>query len=279
MELSESISFEKMHGSGNDFVVIRLPDSGLANVDLPEFTRLVCRRGTGIGADGVILISPSEQADFHWRYINADGSDGDMCGNGAMVGARYAVDQGIASEQLSFETAAGIIHAIVDGESVSLNMVDAEWQRNDMEFEAIAGVTFDQYMIGVPHVVGFVDDADAISNLDDIGRAIRNDAQLQPSGANVNFVHRIDGNTIRMRTYERGVEAETLACGTGAVCSAIASQRRGLVQQPVQVKVSSGMYLTVSWKDTGDVITNIQLAGTARVVARGEITAEALHVN
>lgn len=276
MIISAPIPFMKMHGSGNDFVVIQLPDPAMEGIDLPEFTRKLCQKGTGLGADGVILISSSEKADFQWRYINADGSDGDMCGNGAMVGARFAVDHGIAGAHCSFDTAAGIVHAEVDGSNVSLQMLDARSLGEGLQFDALPGVRFDHFMIGVPHVVGFVDDADAIVDIDAVGREIRNHPQLQPAGANVNLIHRMDGHTIRMRTYERGVEAETLACGTGAVCSAIAASRQGLVQQPVTVRVSSGMDLTVTWSDDGNTFTNIQLSGTARIVARGEITPEAV---
>lgn len=276
MTSSSSIPFVKMHGSGNDFVVILQSDEVLAGVDLPALARGVCRRGTSIGADGVIVISASEIADFHWRYINADGSDGDMCGNGAMVGARFAVDHNIAPADCTFETAAGIIRAQVDGAQVSLEMVDAIWLEEGMEFDSLPDVAFDRLMIGVPHVVGIMEDVDALSDLDRTGRAIRMDPQLQPAGANVNLVHLIDGHTIRMRTYERGVEAETLACGTGSVCSAIVAERRGLVQQPVTVRVSSGMDLTVSWRADGDRMTDIRLAGTARIVARGEILPEAM---
>lgn len=274
--LTSPIPFVKMHGSGNDFIVLQAPDPVLDDVDLAEFTRRVCRKGTGLGADGVIVIRPSEAADFHWHYINADGTDGDMCGNGAMVGARFAVDNGIAGAHCSFETASGVIHARVDGATVSLEMVDAQQIDRGLRFEALPGAEFDRFIIGVPHVVGFVDDADAIDDLDAIGRAIRTDPQLQPAGANVNIVHKLDGRTIRMRTYERGVEAETLACGTGAVCSAIAASKHGLVKQPVAVRVSSGMDLTVAWREDAGNFTDIHLQGTARVVARGEITPEAV---
>ncbi len=276
MAALREIPFEKMHGSGNDFVVVE--HHALAGImgDLPGFVRQVCRRGTSIGADGVIIIGPSEVADFGWRYINADGTDGDMCGNGAMVGARYAVNHGLAGAECSFETPVGIVHAVVDGERVSLQMMDAHRVATRLHFAAMPETEFDSCMVGVPHVVGFVDDADVIDQLDRIGRTIRHDVQMQPHGTNVNLVHRIDTNTIRMRTYERGVEAETLACGTGAVCSAIAALDRGLVQQPVNVKVSSGMTLTVSWRDQGESATDVRLAGTARTVASGVIMPEAL---
>lgn len=276
MELSSPIPFAKMHGSGNDFVVIQLPHPGLQPGDLAAFAQKVCRKGTGIGADGVIVIRPSEVADFHWHYINADGSDGDMCGNGAMVGARYAVEHGLASAECSFSTAAGVVRAVVDGENVTLEMVDAQITGDQLRFTALPEVDFDAFTVGVPHVVGFVACADALDDLDEIGRAIRNDAQLQPAGANVNIVHRLSDHSIRMRTYERGVEAETLACGTGAVCSAVAASWRGMVQQPVAVHVSSGMELTVTWQEHGNLISDIRLGGTARMVAFGEITPEAV---
>jgi len=276
MEIKSPVPFVKMHGSGNDFVVIRLPEPSLDSVDLACFTRCVCRRGMSIGADGVIFISPSEAADFHWRYVNADGSDGDMCGNGAMVGARFAFDQKIAGPSCSFETAAGIVRATVSGDRVGLEMVDATWQGSRLTFDALPGVAFDHLMIGVPHVVGFVEDADALGDIAEVGRSIRQDSQLQPAGANVNFVHGIDEHNIRMRTYERGVEAETLACGTGAVSSAIAAVRRGLAQQPVTVRVSSGMTVSVTWREEGSSFRDIRLSGSARVVATGVITPEAL---
>lgn len=276
MELTAPLPFAKMHGSGNDFVVIQLPNDQMKDEDLSDFARKICRKGTGLGADGVIAIRPSQVADFHWHYINADGTDGDMCGNGAMVGARFAVDHGLADSHCSFETSAGLVAADVDGESVTLQMVDTALLGEGLTFDALPKVSFTQLRIGVPHVVGIVDDADEIADLDGVGRAIRNDAKLQPHGANVNIIHHIDAHTIRMRTYERGVEAETLACGTGAVCSAIVAERRGLVNQPVTVRVSSGMDLIVNWRQEGDSFTSIVLKGTARVVARGEITPEAI---
>ncbi|MCA9834478.1 MAG: diaminopimelate epimerase [Thermomicrobiales bacterium] len=273
MSKFDPIDYTKMHGSGNDFIVI---PAAAAPQDISAFARGVCRRGTSIGADGVLVIGESSIADFSWRYINADGSDGEMCGNGAMVGARYAVEMGIAPTECTFETAVGLLQATVIGEKVTLRMPDAQFLGSDLRFAVLPDVTFDHFLIGVPHVVGWVDDADAVTDLHGIGRAIRHDSQLQPAGANVNLVHKIDDHTIRMRTYERGVEAETLACGTGAVCSAIASVRHGIVQQPVNVQVSSGMTLVTSWQASGDLYTQILLAGETRIVARGAILADAM---
>lgn len=276
MTQGDSIPFDKMHGSGNDFIVIREGDLGLIDVDFPAFVRNACRRGMSVGADGVIVIGSSDEADFSWRYYNADGSEGEMCGNGAMVGARYASNHGIAPDNCTFTTPAGIVKAEVNREQVSLQMMDAQLVETDMHLAALPGVAFDRFMIGVPHVVGIVDDVDAMVDFDTLGLALRTDPTLDPSGANINLVSVVDGKTIRMRTYERGVEAETLACGTGAVCSAIAAARRGIVQQPVSVKVSSGLYLNVTWIDDGDDARQIQLTGTARTVAQGALLPDAL---
>lgn len=271
MAAKPPIQFVKMHGSGNDFVVIHADDAGIDVENLSDFTRMVCRKGTGLGADGIIVIGPSTEYDFSWRYINADGSDGDMCGNGSMVGARYAVDHKLAEPHCTFETPAGVVSAAVDGERVTLQMMNAVMQQQDMTFAALPGCQFDQMMIGVPHVVGFVDDVDDMADMDQVGRSIRYDQQLHPLGANVNLVHVLDAHSIRMRTYERGVEAETLACGTGSVCSAIASYRRGMVEKPVDVVVSSGLRLQVDWEDDGANATGITLTGVARTVAQGTI--------
>ena len=273
MGLTDPIEFARMHGSGNDFIVIRQED---APDDLPTFARAVCRRRTSIGADGVIVIGPSNSADFSWRYLNADGSDGDMCGNGAMVGARFAVEYGLAPPTCSFTTAVGIVQATVAGERVTVHMPNAQLIEPGLQFEALPHVGFDYLRIGVPHVVGIVENADAIKDFESIGRAIRHDASLRPAGANVNLVHIVDERTIRMRTYERGVEAETLACGTGAICSAVAAAGRGLVQPPVSIEVSSGMRLVADWHVEGDTAINVQLTGIARLVSEGRILAEAL---
>ena len=275
MSTANSIPFDKMHGSGNDFVVIREDQVEIVGDDFTSFVQNVCRRGLSVGADGVIVIGDTDDADFSWHYYNADGSEGDMCGNGAMVGARYAATHGIAPERCTFTTPAGLIAAEVDGEKVTLQMMDARHVESRLRMNALPGVEFDRYIIGVPPVVGFMDDVDALAELEQIGRDIRHDPQLGPEGANVNVIHVIDEHTIRMRTYERGVEAETLACGTGAVCSAIAAARRGLVQQPVRIKVSSGLYLEATWTDDGDNATDIHLSGNARIVARGELLPDA----
>lgn len=272
-----AIAFTKMHGSGNDFIVIDHRDGGIA--DIAAFARLVCRRRIGVGADGLVLIESDQDTHFSWRYINADGSDGDMCGNGAMCGARFAVEHGIAPTDCAFATASGVVHAEVDLDSgrVSLAMPDAQVRDRAMRLDAVEpDLSWSRIDVGVPHVVAFIEDADAVPDLERWGRSIRHHPALAPEGANVNIVHRIDDRAIRMRTYERGVEAETLACGTGAIASAIAASIHLSVEQPVSVITSSGMPLTVTWDPEADLAANIRLTGISRVVAEGTIRDGAL---
>lgn len=274
------VPFAKMNGSGNDFVVIDNRGGLLDAEAIPEFARMVCRRGLGEGADGLVLIDEADDqpaVDFSWRYINADGSEGDLCGNGAMCGARFAVDAGIAPASCRFTTPAGLIavEVLSGGPAVEMSMIDAAIIRRDLDLDEGADVTaFDLVQVGVPHVVAVAPDVDDFPDFDARGRAIRHHARLAPAGANVNLIHRIGADAIRMRTWERGVEAETLACGTGAVASAVVAASRGLVRQPVRVVTSSGRPLTVQWNAKGDSAREIRLIGEARFVARGVLDPE-----
>jgi len=278
--LREPLPFTKMNGSGNDFVVIDNRQGILASEALPDFTRAVCRRGLGLGADGVVTIEdarPDTDVDFRWRYINADGSEGDLCGNGAMCGARFAVSAGLAPASCRFETPAGIITAevLAGGPAVRLEMVDATITHRGLHLDDAAHITaFDRVTVGVPHVVAVASDVDAFADFDAWGNMIRHHPDLAPEGANANLIQRLGPDTIRMRTWERGVEAETLACGTGSVASAIIAVTRKLVSQPVQVITSSGRTLTVTWDQDDDVAKNVRLTGEARFVARGTLDAE-----
>jgi len=282
-----SVPFAKMNGSGNDFIVIDNRSRLVPEAVLPEFTRAACRRGLGLGADGVVTIEeppPGIDVHFRWRYINADGSEGEMCGNGAMCGARFAVKQRIAPARCRFATMSGVVEAkVVDAErrpEVRLTMVDPSPIRPGLNLDDAPNVTvFDFVREGVPHVLAVAPDVDAFADAGRFatwGRAIRQHPELAPDGANVNLIHRIGPETIRMRTYERGVEAETLACGTGAVASALVAVARGLVEQPVTVITSSGRPLTVSWMGEGDAVRDVRLSGEARFVAWGVLDPEGL---
>ncbi|HYH11171.1 MAG TPA: diaminopimelate epimerase [Thermomicrobiales bacterium] len=274
--------FAKMTGSGNDFVVIDNREPLLPNDAIPDFVRAVCRRGVAIGADGVVLIEACDRddVDFHWRYINADGSDGEMCGNGAMCGARFAVLKGIALSPTRFLTPDGIVTAEIDDPSTPQVRIaisdpgDIRCVSIDVDGRALEVFAL---RMGVPHAITITDDADAFADaatFHRIGRAIRMHDAFSPAGTNFNVIHRIDARTIRMRTYERGVEAETLACGTGAVASAVVAVRQGIVEPPVTVITSSGRPLDVRWTERDGRVADVWLGGEARVVATGTLHPE-----
>ena len=278
--MSEAIPFAKLSGSGNDFVVIDNRTNLVPSASASAFTRAVCRRGLSIGADGVILIERAEagsDVDFAWRYLNADGSDGEMCGNGAMCAARFALHSRIAGRQMRFATLAGVVEAWVadDPAEVTIKIQDSGPVGSAIEAH---GLILHPLRVGVPHGVAFVADADAFANrtaFEDKGRLVRHDPAFAPEGVNMDIASpRVDGSW-RMRTYERGVEAETLACGTGAVATAIVAVMLGRSRFPVRVLTSSGRTLTVSAEFEGSVGRSIRLQGHAAIVAEGMLRPDA----
>ncbi len=250
------IPFSKLNGSGNDFLLIDNRDGAMEGVDRPVFVSKVCDRARSVGADGVILIEPSGKADFRWDFYNADGSRAEMCGNGGRCAARFAAARKIAGREMSFETLAGIIHASVAGRRVKLQMT----RPSGLAVERALTLGGKKYVYsfldtGVPHAVLFVPDVDRV-DVAGIGRGIRRHRAFAPRGTNVNFAQPRDG-VLTVRTYERGVEGETLACGTGAVASGILAALRGIASSPVSVRTSGGEMLTVHFdagaKDFGEV--------------------------
>lgn len=286
MQLDSPLPFWKMSGSGNDFVVIDNRAERIAPREAAAFTRAVCRHRVSVGADGVVLISDSDESgvDFTWRYINADGSDGEMCGNGAMCGARFAVLHGIAPASCVFRTESGLVHAEASTDPatprVRIAIDDPGPVTLDIALEVEGhSLTLHALLVGVPHAVLIVEDADAFApgrKLVPLGRAVRHHPRFAPAGVNLNLISAAGPNRLRMRTYERGVEDETLACGTGAIASAIVANRLGLVEPPVDVVTSSGRILQVAFQRRDDHVAQVTLAGDARIVARGEIDPEAL---
>jgi diaminopimelate epimerase len=269
------IEFFKMSGSGNDFILIDNRTQALSVENLPEFVGKICERKVSVGADGLILIEHSEIVDFRWRFFNADGSEVDMCGNGGRCAARFAHIKGFAGEKLSFETRAGIIDAEVKSDMVKLKLTDPHNLQvnlsipvDDRSFE------ISHINTGVPHVVHYVNDLDQF-DVFTLGRTIRYHAQFAPEGTNANFVEVIDKDTIRVRTYERGVEDETLACGTGAVAAALISSWKGLIESPVNVRVRSGEILKIYFQKIDHGFKDIYLEGNAKVVYEGRIWDEA----
>jgi len=245
-DLKEEImlKFSKLQGTGNDFVIINNLGGQFnhfcARVREEELVRAICSRRTGVGADGLILIEDSQVANFRWRFFNADGSPAEMCGNGMRCVARYAFEEGLAPEKMTVETDAGIVEAEVLGRSVKVKLTPP----GDFNFNLKAeGLTLHFVNTGVPHAVVFVDALELV-DVNGVGRKVRFSPLLAPAGANVNFVEvRLD--RISVRTYERGVEAETLACGTGAVASALIAAKLFGLSSPVEVEVRSGERLKV----------------------------------
>jgi diaminopimelate epimerase len=242
---------------------------------MAEFARLVCRRKFSVGADGLFLLEPSQIADFRWRFFNADGSEAEMCGNGARCVARFAYMNGLAAARMRFETLAGIIDASVADTQVTIRMPAPHSLQLDIEVEAAGqGWTAHSVNTGVPHLVVFVDDLDRV-DVDALGRTFRYHARFAPAGTNVNFVGR-GTERLAIRTYERGVEAETMACGTGATAAAVVAVARGLAASPVLLSTRGGVELCVKCSGDGTQAEHVLLRGPAHLVYRGELTAEAL---
>ena len=286
MNLQFPIPFSKMSGTGNDFIIIDHRQRVLGEIDLADFARAVCRRKFSVGADGLILIEESDRADFGWQFLNGDGSVAEMCGNGARCAARFAYEKKIAPAAMRFETLAGIIEAAVNNDglgSVKIRLTAPE----DIVLNRQVAVngemrTLHSVNTGVPHVVCLVDDVQAVPVVD-WGRPVRYHELFSPAGTNVNFVQKLSGNSLHVRTYERGVENETMACGTGAVAAAIVAALLGAVEQPVRVTTSGGEQLGVFFEllskkgAAGDgSVGAVYLEGPAHLVYEGYLGAEGL---
>jgi len=265
----------KMSGSGNDFILIDHRKPFLDQDRLKEFTRSVCRRRISVGADGLILIERSERADFKWQFFNADGSEAEMCGNGGRCAARFAYLKGIAGPSLRFETLAGILSAQVDGKRVKLEMTKPFGLKLD-ETLLMDGEeqVFSSINTGVPHAVLFVEDLEGVDIIR-IGRAIRTHPHFAPGGTNVNFVLVENSSQLSVRTYERGVEDETLACGTGAVASALIAAFKNWVKSPGSIKTRGGEVLLVYFEIEGEEVKKVFFEGDVHMIYEGEMWEEA----
>ena len=267
------ISFTKMAGAGNDFIVID-NRTGIVPADGrgPLFEGW-CRRRVGIGADGVLLVEPARGGNhFRMRYYNADGGEVDSCGNGARCIARFARLIGAAPEQMSFETAAGVYEAVVGPADVLLSMSDPRDLRRGvpLQIPGLFSGTVDFINTGVPHVVLRVEDLEA-TPVFELGRAIRHHPAFAPAGANANFIRLRPDGGIDIRTYERGVEDETLACGTGSVAAALIAGLYGHGQSPAAVHTRGGPILRIHFEAAGETFRKIKLEGEARVVYEGVV--------
>lgn len=275
------LEFYKLSGAGNDFIVIDNLDGKIPEEGRGQLFSGWCRRGLSIGADGVLLVEPADEgtdAHFRMRYYNADGGEAETCGNGSRCIARFAFTQGIAPRQMTFQTLAGPYHAeVLENNEVKVEMSDAFDLRQDVPIsDDILPGQVDFLNTGVPHVIVFNDD---LSNAQvvKIGRHLRHHAKFAPAGTNVNFVHVTGPRSLHVRTYERGVEDETLACGTGCIASSIQASRRGHTTAPVQVRTASDETLTVGFTLTDTGATNVTLQGSAHIVYRGFIAVHHVH--
>ena len=272
--------FVKCQGAGNDFVIVDNRDGKVykkleeLKVDLPTFVKKVCAFHTGVGADGLILIENPDnpENDFKWQFFNSDGSVAEMCGNGSRCAVRFAYEHGIAkSSHVKFETLEGVIEAWVkeNGRVVKVQLTKPFGLKTDFEIP-LGDITLKGNFLntGVPHVVVPVEN---LKEFDVVkyGREIRYHQMFSPAGTNVNFIKPVGEDTIEIRTYERGVEDETLACGTGSTAAAIIAYLKGLVKKkPVKVITKGGEVLTI---DFDDKLERVTLEGKVYKVFEGEL--------
>jgi diaminopimelate epimerase len=271
----DQIPFFKMSGSGNDFILIDNREKVVEENGLSDLIKKVCRRKMSVGADGFILVENSDAVEFKWRFFNSDGSIAEMCGNGARCAARFAFMNGIAGREMSFETDAGIVCASITGQGVKIRMPDPKDIKTDYIIELKRGpLSVNSVNTGVPHVVVLVDKLDRVDVVNQ-GREIRYCKSFAPAGTNVNFISLQNDGSMGIRTYERGVEDETLACGTGSVAGAVIMASREKLDSPVRVLTQSGVFLNIFFNKHNSHFSEVYLEGDARVVYSGKMWQEA----
>lgn len=268
------LHFFKMNGAGNDFIII---DNRELEYDLDADTiAALCDRNRGIGADGLLAVEPARKgADYRFRYYNADGGEAEMCGNGARCFGRFTahLDE-IVLKKVTFETIVGTLSADMIGDDVRIAMSEPTDVKLNVATK-IPGLDSPLHFLntGVPHVVTFVESAEALDEFDvfNNGTAIRNHPDFAPAGTNANFAAILSPQHISIRTFERGVEDETLACGTGMVASALVHHLLTGAASPIKVDVEGGDTLEIGFEKSGDSFKNVTLTGPADFVFEGEI--------
>ncbi|MEO6739678.1 MAG: diaminopimelate epimerase [Chthoniobacteraceae bacterium] len=264
-----TLHFTKMNGAGNDFVMLDNRDLS-HGLDKAAIARL-CDRHRGVGGDGLIAVEPAQTgADFRMRYYNADGGEAEMCGNGARCFARFASRVAGKSGAITFETQAGVIGARLLGDEVQLAMSAP----HSLALGAVLDVAGEKLTVhflntGVPHAIVFTDDLER-TDIVRLGAALRYHTHFAPKGTNANFVGKLADGSIAIRTYERGVEGETLACGTGVTAAALIFGRLTGAPSPVRVTVRGGDTLQVGFERDCDGWSNVTLTGPADFVFEGE---------
>lgn len=260
------ITFVKISATGNDFILIDNREKILTGKEVELFHQ-ICQRRTSVGADGVLLIEACEPYDFRLRYFNADGGESEMCGNGARAAAYYAFKNNFATQEMAFLVGTDLYEAVVQDKWVKLKMPGAKNLKTDL------GVLEESFLeeggsvyTGVPHYVLFVADLESL-DVHTLGKKYRHHKVFQPKGTNVNFVQILASNKIKVRTYERGVEEETLACGTGAVASALLSSLNKKTLFPTDVLTRGGL-LRVFGDSQGE---HLYLEGEVKAVYKGRL--------
>jgi diaminopimelate epimerase len=266
-----NLHFSKMNGAGNDFVMIDNRDLR-HGLDKAAIARL-CDRHRGIGSDGLLAVEPAQNgADFRMRYYNADGGEAEMCGNGARCFARFASRIAGKNGTITFETLAGTIGATLLGDNVQIAMSVPHSLTLGTELMAVGGkLTVHFLNTGVPHAVVFVEELEK-TDIVRLGSALRYHSHFAPKGTNANFAAKLPGGGITIRTYERGVENETLACGTGVTAAALIFSRLAGSLSPVSVRVRGGDTLQVGFEPDGGGWKNVTLTGPADFVFEGDTT-------
>ncbi len=270
-----SIEFTKMQGNGNDFIVIDNLEGPWSKADLSRLAAGLCLRGQSVGADGLIAVEKSPDADFTMRLFNSDGSEAEMCGNGARCAARYACEKGIAPPGMVFSTLSGPVRAEVRGNSVTLELgtVDLQTVLKKQSFPfAKETIFFTHLVVGVPHTVVFPECVQGKDRADlrRLAEALQADTKRFPSGTNVNFVTAV-GERLEVQTFERGVDDFTLSCGTGSAASAIALWLEALAKPPVTVKNPGGTSIVAFPDDRNLQRLPVTLTGGAEFVYEGRV--------
>lgn len=259
-----------MHGAGNDFIVSDDFVGRFPAVDR-AWIRRICAAHTGIGAEGLILLQPANGADFRMRFFNPDGREAEMCGNGIRCAARFAVDTGIAGKEMAIRTRAGLLRASVSKGGVKVAMPAPSAIRLNFPLRVNGrSITCSFADTGVPHTVVETRNLAGV-DLQRLGPLLRRHRAFAPRGANVDFMRVTSRRSLEMRTYERGVEAETSACGTGATACAIIAAMLGKVAPPVSVKCRSGDVLKIDFRLSRGLPADVSLTGPAVTVFEGRI--------
>jgi diaminopimelate epimerase len=271
--MNQTLRFHKMNGAGNDFVMLDNRDLSLS-LSKDQIERL-CDRHRGVGADGLLMVEPAtEGGDFKMRYYNADGGEAEMCGNGARCFGRYVnFLHGDSLTKIRFETLAGMISAEFEDSRVRINMsAPHNLKLNESLPVTDSQLTVHSINTGVPHAVVFVDDLSTV-DVRGWGAALRYHEAFKPKGTNANFVKVIAPDSIQIRTYERGVEDETLACGTGMVACALIHHELTGAPSPISVKVQGGDTLRIGFRETAPhVYEDVTLFGPADFAFEGSVT-------